>query len=104
MTAELHVNRVRELRAEGHDWEQITDRMRESGIPEDEAVAAIGFVKKERRAKNRNLGMILLALGSACCFFSLMFTFMFGHNYFILYGITMLGVTIAFAGLVYVMG
>jgi hypothetical protein len=61
-------------------------------------------VKKEKRAKDRNTGMILLGIGSALCLMSMLYTFIYGHNYFMLYGLTMIGVSVAFAGLVYIMG
>lgn len=104
MDINLLTDKVREFRAEGLDWERIEERLKNLGVPAEQRAESMMTVKKEIRAKFRNRGMALIALGSVLCFLSMLFTFMFGHNYFVLYGLTLLGVTIAFAGLVYVMG
>ena len=97
-------DKTRELKAEGLNWDRVRQRLMESGVQEESAAESIATVKKEIRLKNRSIGMILIMIGSALCFFSMVYTYFFGHNYFMLYGLTMLGVTVAFAGLVYVMG
>lgn len=97
-------DQVREMRAGGMEWDSISEQLKQQGIAEEQATEAITAVKQEIRAKNRNTGMILLGIGSALCFFSMLYTFMVGHNYFMLYGLTLIGITVAFIGLVYVMG
>jgi hypothetical protein len=95
---------ARELKAEGLGWDAILDRLKQKGIEASEAENALEALKKEFRTKNRNIGMTLLLLGSFICAFSMGYTYFFGHSVFMLYGLTMLGVGIAFVGLVYVMG
>lgn len=104
MVLDSYINQVRDWKSEGLDWDRISMRLQEQGLSESEADEALQVVKKEIRVKNKNLGMILLGIGSFLCFFSMVYTFFFGHNYFMLYGLTMIGVSIAFAGLVYIMG
>jgi hypothetical protein len=95
---------VKQWRADGMDWERITQKLLETGVSSEAAEQVVQVVKKERRLKNKNIGMMMLALGSALCFFSMTYTYFYGHSYFMLYGLTMIGVGIAFVGLVYVMG
>lgn len=104
MVLDQHIEKAKEWKSSGMDWERISLRLQEEGLSPSEADEAMNWVKKEQRTKNKNIGMVLLGLGSAICFFSMVYTFFFGHNYFMLYGLTMIGVSIAFAGLVYIMG
>lgn len=92
------------LREEGVSWDEIPGRLTAEGAFLPEAEHTIRELKTAINAKKRSRGMALLAIGTAICFFSMLFTFLFGHSYVMLYGLTMVGVTIAFTGLVYVMG
>ncbi len=103
MSSDL-TEKVRLFLSNGMDWEEIENKLITDGIGENPAREAVTLVRKERQAKFRSRGMMLLLLGSAICLFSMVFTFIFGHDYFMLYGLTIIGVSIAFAGLVYVMG
>ncbi|MCC7298951.1 MAG: hypothetical protein IT244_11515 [Bacteroidia bacterium] len=96
--------KVKQWKSEGMGWETIETLLEEHGYSPRQAEDAIQLVKKEIRAKHRSLGMLLLGIGSILCLFSMMFSLLVGPNTFVLYGLTMIGVTIAFAGLVYVMG
>lgn len=100
----LHLNKVKEWHAAGYDKDQILEQLQSGGLPFEEAEQLYAAVKKEIQMKSRSIGMILIMIGAALCFFSMVYTFFFGHSYFMLYGITLVGVTVAFAGLVYVMG
>ncbi len=95
---------AREWLANGMDLETMNQKLIEAGMAAEDAEAICQLVKKEKRARNRNTGMILLGIGSALCLLSMVYTFVYGHNYFMLYGLTMIGVSVAFAGLVYIMG
>ncbi len=96
--------KARHLMSEGLDWELIQMRLTEMGADPDLAAEATKLVRKEIHAASRSKGMVLIGIGSAICAFSMFYTLLFGHNYFILYGLTIVGVTLAFAGLVFVMG
>lgn len=95
---------AREWLANGMDFDTMHQKLTEAGMAAQDAEAICQLVKKEKRARNRNTGMILLGIGSALCLLSMVYTFVYGHNYFMLYGLTMIGVSVAFAGLVYIMG
>lgn len=90
--------------ADGAGWDQIREQLISDGLETAGAEEIVGVLKEERTIRNRNRGMALLLIGAALCFGSMLFTFLVGHNYFVLYGLTMIGVTVAFAGLVYIMG
>lgn len=102
--AEQGIQKARELLANGLDMDTIVQQLTSSGMTEEMALELLQSIKKEKRAKNRSLGSILLLVGSALCFASMLFTFFVGPNPWMLYGLTMLGVTIAFIGLVYILG
>lgn len=101
---ETAIHKVRELASDGLAWDSIAARLVEIGFAEPEANAAIDYVKKEKRSRNKNIGIVLILIGAALCFFSMVYTYFFGHSYLMLYGLTVLGVSMSFAGLVYIMG
>ncbi len=101
---EQGIQKARELLAEGLDVDGVVQQLTSSGITAEMALELVQSIKKEKRAKNRSLGSVLLLVGSAMCFASMLFTFFVGPNPWMLYGLTMLGVTVAFIGLVYILG
>lgn len=103
MSKDIH-HAIQEMRSQGLSWTAIREKLIEEGSDELLVTPAVELQRREQQARNRNIGMILLGIGSALCFASMVYTFLFGHSYFMLYGLTMIGVCVAFAGLVYIMG
>lgn len=97
-------DKAREMLADGSNWEQIQEGLSKAGCTEADAGEIIRILKAERTVRNRNRGLALLMIGAGLCFGSMLFTFLVGHNVFVLYGLTMIGVTLSFGGLVYIMG
>lgn len=95
---------ARQLLSEGHEWDGIREKLIQSGLTEEKADELVGMLKAEKIARNRNRGLTLLMIGALLCFFSMIYTFAFGHSYTMLYGLTMIGVSLCFAGLVCIMG
>jgi len=95
---------ARQLMSEGHEWDGIKEKLQQTGLSEDKASEIVNLLKSEKITRNRNRGLTLLLVGAAICLFSMIYTFAFGHSYTMLYGLTMVGVSLCFAGLVCIMG
>jgi hypothetical protein len=95
---------ARQLVSEGHEWDGIREKLQQTGLSEEKASEIVNLLKSEKITRNRNRGLTLLMIGAAICLFSMIYTFAFGHSYTMLYGLTMVGVSLCFAGLVCIMG
>jgi hypothetical protein len=90
--------------SQGMDKESAIQALVSSGIDAETATQALEIILKNKRQKKRNTGMILIGIGTTLCVISLFYTLFFGHNNFMLFGLTILGVLIAFMGLIFLMG
>lgn len=92
------------LIGEGLSSEAIVNQLKSDGIAPEDTLSVIEKLKAIRREAKRSTGMLLIGIGTAICAFSMGYTFFFGPSDFMLYGLTLLGVLVAFTGLVFIMG
>jgi len=100
---EHFLNQARQLMNSGLDKVQTSDQLLAAGLPPDEVSEIISVVRKERHKRNFARGMSFLCAGLILCFVSMLATLIFGHSYWVLYGVTMIGATLIFVGMMYCM-
>ncbi|MBL7810652.1 MAG: hypothetical protein JNL57_00395 [Bacteroidetes bacterium] len=98
------IQKIQELRSKGYLWNEISEQLINEGTESDVAEQTVNQVRLAIRKRNTNRGMTLLFIGAFICLAAMMYTFLVGHNVPVLYGGTLVGISIAFAGLVYIMG
>jgi hypothetical protein len=81
----------------------INEKLRQVGVSDSEIEALFKEAKQQKRLKNKNIGMFLILLVLALCLGSMLSSYFLGPSPMVLYGLTTIGVVLAFVGLVYVM-
>jgi hypothetical protein len=97
-------NKIIELRSNGFGWDEVSEQLIVDGVPQHEAKEMVKTIRSAQHKKSHDKGMKLVFIGAAICLASMVFTFLTGHSFSILYAGTSVGVGIAFMGLVYIMG
>lgn len=99
-----HLGRVNAMLTEGRDMVYIESRLQKEGLDESvisEVFKEVKRIKNAKRTQTGNMllviGAILMILGFATCIFQ---HYNEGSMSFALYGLTMVGLSILFAGLV----
>ena len=93
---------ITSLLSTGHGRDEIISQLSEKGHDKDLIHDAISEVIKQRNAVSRAQGLNLVLSGAVICFLSFLLTITssFSHSSFpyVLYGLTSVGIGIAFAG------
>ena len=100
---ENFLNQAREWMNSGMDKEQTAQQLLAAGLNPEEVKEIISTVRKERHKRNFARGMSFLCVGLILCFVSMLSTLIFGHSYWVLYGVTMVGATLIFVVMMYCM-
>lgn len=98
------LNKVMSWKRESLNTEQITERLLQSGIPQNLAEETLSEWKKIRNEKKRNSGFIYSGIGIVLLSTGFLFTLLLFNNsgsyHFALYGLTMLGIILVFKGMI----
>lgn len=108
VTIEYYLPKVFQLKKQGMDLAQITQQLQKQNIPEDTVNAIIQQWKKIHYTKKRNRGFIYVGVGTFLMVFSFLLSVVLFYSdrniEWALYGITFIGLSITFKGMVDILG
>jgi hypothetical protein len=105
---EQYLPKVFQLRKEGMELSQISLQLQEQNIPADTVNDIIQQWKKIHYTKKRNQGFIYVGVGTALMVFSFLLSVMLFYSdksiEWALYGVTFVGLSLTFKGMIDILG